>query len=82
MNPSPFISIIIPAYNCENFYVTSIELALSRTYPDFELIIIDNCSKDDTFTIVKECRKKDSGIVSLRNEKNLSGRHRLCNILY
>lgn len=67
---NPLISIIIPAYNAENTIATTIESALNQTYKYFELIIIDDCSKDKTGQIIDEYCKKDERIVKYSNEKN------------
>lgn len=53
MTSSDLISIIIPVYNAENFLKDSIESILSQTYPNKEIIIIDDCSTDKSFEIAK-----------------------------
>ncbi|WP_087035938.1 glycosyltransferase [Thermococcus litoralis] len=45
----PFVSILIPAYNEGETIAESIKSALSQDYPDFEVIVIDDGSEDDTF---------------------------------
>ena len=47
------ISIIIPVYNAENFLKDAIESILRQTYPNKEIIIIDDCSTDKSFEIAK-----------------------------
>ena len=44
---------------------------LNQTFGDFEFIIIDDCSADNSWEIIQEFAKKDSRIIALRNAKNL-----------
>lgn len=59
---SPLISIITPAYHSEEFIADTIESVLAQTYPNWELIIVDDCSQDQTVDIVKSYAKKDARI--------------------
>lgn len=52
------VSIIIPAYNAEPYIQEAIESALSQTYKDIELIVVDDGSTDRTFEIVKKFGSK------------------------
>lgn len=63
------VSIIMPAYNCEHFIAEAIRSVLSQTYTDWELIIVDDCSTDNTAQIVASF--DDTRIVYQRNEKNV-----------
>ena len=62
------VSIIMPTYNCAKFIEKTIESVLAQTYKNWELIIVDDCSKDNTEEIVK--RFKDDRIKYNRLEKN------------
>lgn len=76
-NPSEKVSIIIPAYNEEVTAVQTINSLLKTTYPNFELIFVDDGSKDKTFEIVdahfgnhpqvKVHRKENGGKASALN---------------
>jgi len=66
----PLVSIIMPAYNAEKTVKDSVLSALNQTYTDFELIIIDDGSKDRTTEILKELAMTDSRIRILRNSPN------------
>lgn len=67
----PLISVIMPAYNAEEFAARAIESILNQTFKRFELIIIDDASKDGTLSVVKSYAEKDSRIRVLKNTKNL-----------
>jgi len=64
------VSVIMPAYNSEKYIVDAIESVLNQTYPDFELIVIDDGSKDRTFEIITFYSQKDSRVKVLQNDKN------------
>lgn len=63
------VSIIMPSYNTCNFIAEAIESVLAQTYPYWELIIVDDCSTDDTNKFIEKYLK-DQRIVYLQNEKN------------
>lgn len=64
------ISIILPTYNGSRFIRDSIESIIKQTYKNWELIIVDDCSTDDTLTILKEYEKQDSRIHVISNLVN------------
>jgi glycosyltransferase involved in cell wall biosynthesis len=66
----PKVSIGLPIYNAEKFIHKRIENLLSQTFSDFELIISDNASTDNSVNICKEFMKKDTRIKLYFQEKN------------
>jgi glycosyltransferase involved in cell wall biosynthesis len=62
------ISIVLPTYNGSKYIRQSIESCLNQTYKNFELIIVDDCSKDNTPQVIKSYN--DPRIRYIRNEKN------------
>lgn len=62
------VSIIMPSYNTEDYIAASIESVLAQTYENWELLIVDDCSKDNTDGVV--ARFTDPRIRYFKNEKN------------
>lgn len=57
-----FFSVIVPIYKIENYIDRCIESVLSQTFPDFELILVDDGSPDNCPKICDDYAKKDSRI--------------------
>lgn len=64
------ISIIMPAYNCEKFIEKAVTSVIEQTYKLWELIVIDDGSRDSTVRILKELSNKDDRIRFYINEEN------------
>lgn len=67
MNPK--VSVIMPVYNGEKFLREAIQSVLNQTFSDFELIIVNDGSIDNSLDIIKEYAEKDSRI-KIINQKN------------
>lgn len=65
----PYISVIMPVYNVENYVSTAVQSILDQTFENFELIVIDDASTDKTFDIIN--RFKDQRIIKLQNKANI-----------
>ena len=65
------ISILMPVYNVEKYVDEAIESILNQTYKNFELIIVDDCSKDETYQHIKRYAEIDERIKIYKNEENL-----------
>ncbi len=70
MEDNELISIIMPAYNAGKTVELAIESVLKQTYPYWELLVVDDCSKDDTLVKLYRLAAQDSRIQVLVNEKN------------
>lgn len=67
------VSIIMPIYNAEKYLSEAIESVLNQTYPDFELILINDMSTDNSEEICREYSKRDNRIVLLENNSDSHG---------
>ena len=70
-NGSPLVSVIMPAYNAQDYIAEAIRSVMAQTVTDWELLVIDDGSADDTCRIVSELACSDSRIRLLVNEENL-----------
>ena len=67
----PIISSIIPLYNCEKSIRPAISSIQHQNFSDFEIILIDDFSKDKTSQIIKNLQENDSRIRIISNKKNM-----------
>ncbi|MEP6596323.1 MAG: glycosyltransferase family A protein, partial [Ginsengibacter sp.] len=67
---NPLVSVLMTAYNRKKYIAEAIESVLTSTYTNFELIIVDDCSSDNTAAIAKSYGEKDNRIKVYVNEKN------------
>lgn len=66
------VSVITPVYNCEKYIGETIESALSQTYQDIEIILVDDCSTDKSSEIIEDYVKRyPNKIVYHKQEKNM-----------
>lgn len=70
MNENPRISVLMPAYNTEKYIAEAIESILNQTFQDFEFIIIDDGSTDETWQTIQRYAAKDLRIKTWQHEKN------------
>ena len=62
MKNRPNVSVIIPLYNNEKFLVHCVKSIIEQTYKDFEVIIYDDGSKDNSLAVAKDLAKIDERI--------------------
>lgn len=87
------VSTVIPVYNREELVRRCLESALRLQHLDHEIIVVDNCSTDDTWSVVQEVASRESRVRCFRNDTNLGpvrnwirgvkeARGELCHILF
>lgn len=64
------VTIIMPSYDSEKFIIESVESVLAQTYSKWELIIVDDCSPDDSNRIITKYVDNDSRIKLIKLQKN------------
>jgi glycosyltransferase involved in cell wall biosynthesis len=69
MNEYPFFSVVIPTYNRTEFIKATLESVLSQTYPHYEIIVVDNCSTDNTDEVLQPFIRAGQ-IQFIRHEQN------------
>lgn len=69
--PLPLVSIIIPMYNASNFIQETLESVFKQSFQNFEIIVIDDCSTDDSSELVSGIARTHSQLFLLKNEVNL-----------
>ncbi len=67
---TPLISIITPAYNSESFIEETMKSVLAQTYRHWEMIIVDDCSKDETVELVQTYMEQDERIKLIKLTEN------------
>lgn len=77
MNSAPLISVIVPAYNVEKYIKTCLDSLINQTYSNFEIIVINDGSTDQTEEILRSCQsnpkfriysQKNGGLSAARNQ--------------
>lgn len=67
----PRVSILMAAFNAGNYLEEAVESLLCQTFGDFELILVDDASKDRTAELTERFSARDSRVTIIRNEANL-----------
>lgn len=70
MSEDILFSIIIPIYNCEQYIKKAITSILEQSYKNFELILVDDCSTDHSYTLCEDLATQDKRIKLLKNLNN------------
>ncbi len=68
---TPTVSVVLPTYNSSSFLSAAIDSILNQTFTNFELLLLDDCSSDDTRKIIEKYAQKDNRISYIFNDKNL-----------
>ena len=65
------LSVIVPNYNKEKFLPVCLDSILRQTYPNIEIVIVDDCSKDSSPEIIRAYEKKYSNIKTIKSSQYL-----------
>ncbi len=76
-NTTAKVSICIPTYNHAHFLQDAIGSALAQTYQNLELVVVDNCSTDNTARLVQEYAARDARVHYVRNQINIGAQNNL-----
>lgn len=70
------VSIIVPVYNAERYIESTAYSVISQTYDNWELLLVDDCSSDNSIQVMRSLREKDSRIrllIQWRNGRSCRG---------
>jgi glycosyltransferase involved in cell wall biosynthesis len=67
---SPKVSVIVPNYNHARYLPERIQSVLNQSWPAFEILLLDDCSSDDSRTILTDYAARDARIQLVFNEQN------------
>ena len=72
MSDAPLISVLMGIYNCADTLEEAVDCIIDQTYSNWELIMCDDCSVDNTYKKAQEISKKDSRIKVIKNAYNMT----------
>jgi len=67
----PRVSVIMPVYNGEKYLAAAIDSVLSQTFADFELILVDDGSRDNSIGVMRACEQRDARVSVYQLETNM-----------
>ena len=71
LSKKPIVSVVIPCYNCKTFILRALRSIQNQNFSDFEIIIVDDGSKSDTETYIKQIKNEEKRIRIIQNKKNM-----------
>lgn len=80
MDKQPAVSVIVPVYKAENYLCHCVDSLLAQTFPDFEILLIDDGSPDHSGDICDEYARKDSRVRVFHKENEGVSSTRQCGI--
>lgn len=70
VDASAKLSVLVPAYNCARTLPLALTSILNQTWHNLEVVVVDDCSPDETWRTIQEFAQRDSRIVPVRHETN------------
>lgn len=71
----PLVSILIPAYNCQEWLADTLTSAVAQTWPRKEIIVVDDGSKDHTAEVARRFASKEVTVVTIKNQGAAAARN-------
>jgi glycosyltransferase involved in cell wall biosynthesis len=71
----PLVSILVPAYNAEEWIADSLKSAIAQTWPNKEIIVIDDGSKDGTLAVARQFASPEVTVISQKNQGAAAARN-------
>ena len=71
LSNNPKISAIIPVYNARKYILRALRSIQNQNMEDIEIILVDDCSKDNSLTYIEELQREDPRIKIIKNQKNM-----------
>ena len=68
---NPMVSVVIPIYNVENYLIECLDSVINQTFKKIEILCVDDCSADNSLSILKKYQKIDNRIKIFRHKNNL-----------
>ncbi len=69
--PQPLLTVVVPVYNVEEYLRECLDSVVNQTYTNLEIIIVNDCTPDNSEEIILEYQAKDPRIKYIKHEKNL-----------
>lgn len=66
------VSVVIPMYNAERYIKETLDSVFAQTYKNYEVIVVNDCSKDNSLKIVEEYKKNHKNLKIINNKKNVN----------
>lgn len=67
----PLVTVFITAYNCEKYIAQALESIINQTYKNIEILVIDDCSSDNTVRIIHQYKEREERLTYIVNEKKM-----------